>query len=771
MRRHSIWLLPLLAAWCAFQAVGQTPLASVHAVKLLTLAQAEKSFPVNLQATVTYVRPQEGKLFVSDAGYGVYVKFKQDIGLIPGDRVVVTGVTYSSFAVNITATQVRFVAHGSLPAPRIATFEDLIQSRFDAQYVQIDGHVLAAEFDPESGAIHFTAKVPQGELQGVVRYSRTLRAKDLLDADVRMTGVAGGRFTSNMQMAGVWLDIYSDKDMVVIHPPASNPWSNPDVPIDHAVFGYRNTHNSQRIQLVGTLTYFEPNQLAIVEQQGKAILVETNSTLPLHAGQTVEVTGFPAIQDENVRLEYGELRPAPQTAPARPQPIQWEGASAGEYPYNLVSMEGVVVGLVHDSRVDVFIVLSGGHLFSATLRHSSSDAADPIAIAVEPTIGSRVRVTGVCFVDAGNHWSDRLWFDLRMRSLADVTVLQIPSWWTVKHLAYTVMFMSGVILAAVLWAAMLGRRLRKQTAEDATRERLRARYEQQRSQILERISSSAPTAEVLNEIQNMVSSRLNGVPCRFVLFDHGEAPARRERPSGPSPAYREIFSPNGDSLGYLMVTEETHELPLEVTLAALESGGRLAELAIDTRRLYSDLRHRSEYDLLTDIPNRFSMERKLDQLMQSARTGEAVFGLIYVDLDCFKQVNDIYGHRIGDLYLIEAARRMKVQLRDGDVLARIGGDEFIALVPILRSHADAEEIAERLERCFDSCFELEGYTLRGSASVGLAVYPEDGATKEELQRAADVAMYGRKEAKRCQDRMVDAMQHRESEDSTSPVKR
>jgi diguanylate cyclase (GGDEF)-like protein len=142
------------------------------------------------------------------------------------------------------------------------------------------------------------------------------------------------------------------------------------------------------------------------------------------------------------------------------------------------------------------------------------------------------------------------------------------------------------------------------------------------------------------------------------------------------------------------------------------------------------------------------MERKLDQLMLSARGDEAVFGLIYVDLDHFKQVNDRHGHRTGDLYLQEATRRMKLQLRNGDVLARIGGDEFIALVPILRSRSDAEEIADRLERCFDEPFYLDGHELRGSASVGLAVYPEDGATKEDLQRFADVAMYAHKEAKR-----------------------
>src|SRR6202041_1784392 len=98
---------------------------------------------------------------------------------------------------------------------------------------------------------------------------------------------------------------------------------------------------------------------------------------------------------------------------------------------------------------------------------------------------------------------------------------------------------------------------------------------------------------------------------------------------------------------------------------------------------------------------------------------------------------------------------MKLQLRNGDMLARIGGDEFIALVPILRSRADAEEIAHRIEHCFDEPFNLEGYQLRGAASIGLAVYPEDGSNKEDLQRWADSAMYAHKQEKRHQESPLD----------------
>ena len=121
---------------------------------------------------------------------------------------------------------------------------------------------------------------------------------------------------------------------------------------------------------------------------------------------------------------------------------------------------------------------------------------------------------------------------------------------------------------------------------------------------------------------------------------------------------------------------------------------------------------------------------------------------IYIDLDQFKQVNDLYGHKIGDWYLQEVAKRMKCQLRSVDILARIGGDEFAVLVPSVRNRADVEEIAERLERCFEKPFAVEGMTLQGASSVGIALYPENGKTRDSLFHTADTAMYSLKHSRR-----------------------
>ena len=146
----------------------------------------------------------------------------------------------------------------------------------------------------------------------------------------------------------------------------------------------------------------------------------------------------------------------------------------------------------------------------------------------------------------------------------------------------------------------------------------------------------------------------------------------------------------------------------------------------------------------------------MDAHIDQARSEATIFGLIYIDLDNFKLVNDSHGHQVGDQYLQEVALRLKRQLRPHDKLARLGGDEFAALVPLVRTRAEVEEIAQRLERSFDEPFALEGLVLSGSASVGIALYPEDGATRDNLLNAADAAMYTAKNAKRQIEQMLDA---------------
>lgn len=327
-------------------------------------------------------------------------------------------------------------------------------------------------------------------------------------------------------------------------------------------------------------------------------------------------------------------------------------------------------------------------------------------------------------------------------------------WLNVRNLLALVSALSLTLLGITAWVMLLRRKVHRQTAELAKRIEAEAMLERRRSKILEDINGTRPLTEILEQIAELVSTTLKGAECWIKAGDAAPLGRMALERAGLRILRQEIRSRTGTLHGTICAALEGRAVADEEAMQVLSIGAWVATLAIETRGLYSDLVHRSEFDLLTDIYNRFSLERQLNRMVVDERAHGGCFGLIYIDLDEFKQVNDRYGHHIGDLYLQQVAERMNRQLRPGDMLARLGGDEFAALVPQVRSRADVEEIADRLERCFDEPFSLEGYPLRGSGSVGTALFPDDGTTGDALLGAADATMY---EAKRTRQRIEEEL--------------
>jgi diguanylate cyclase (GGDEF)-like protein/PAS domain S-box-containing protein len=155
----------------------------------------------------------------------------------------------------------------------------------------------------------------------------------------------------------------------------------------------------------------------------------------------------------------------------------------------------------------------------------------------------------------------------------------------------------------------------------------------------------------------------------------------------------------------------------------------------------SQLEHIAHYDLLTSLPNRVLLSDRISQVMlQSKRYGNS-FAVAFLDLDGFKGVNDAYGHDMGDELLIALSIRMKVALREGDSLARIGGDEFVAILADLANVEDCEPVLERLLLAASESVTVNDVIFNISASIGVTFYPQDSADAEQLIRHADQAMY------------------------------
>lgn len=155
--------------------------------------------------------------------------------------------------------------------------------------------------------------------------------------------------------------------------------------------------------------------------------------------------------------------------------------------------------------------------------------------------------------------------------------------------------------------------------------------------------------------------------------------------------------------------------------------------------------HQAHFDALTDLPNRFLSLDRLSQLISEGQRNREVVAVLFLDLDDFKKINDTLGHDIGDKLLVEAAARLNNEVRSGDTVGRLGGDEFIILLGGLSAASDARPVVENLLNQFRYAFKIDGRELMITASVGVSVYPNDGYTPTELLRNADSAMYHSKE--------------------------
>jgi diguanylate cyclase (GGDEF)-like protein len=466
----------------------------------------------------------------------------------------------------------------------------------------------------------------------------------------------------------------------------------------------------------------------------------------LPIGQVVDVTGFPDARNGFSTLTQSEITPTKKRAPVSPLPADFSQLASGAHAFDLVSIEGSVLAAVRRATQDEYVLVSNGHLFSAIFRHPDFDIF-PLPAMKRVAVGSRIRVTGICTMEQGsNPLGVPVAFYVLLRSFDDIDVLAGPTWLSIRNLMIALGALGLVVIVVGARGWILERRVRRHTAALAARIEAEAEMERRRSQILEDINNGRDLADILDKITRLVSFSLGGLPC-WCRLDKDPWVGGSASPAETAAAVsQEISARSGPRHGELFAAVDSAELRSKAA-NALAMGAGLCSLAIETRGLYSDLVHRSEFDLLTDIPNRFSFEKALEAAIQAARLHGGTLGVIYIDLDKFKEVNDVYGHRVGDVFLQQAAHRMKHQLRPNDLLARLGGDEFGVMVPMVSHKDDVHEIAVRLERSFDHPFTVEGYVLTGSASVGVAYVPADGETKDSILSAADTAMYVAKQTK------------------------
>jgi len=193
-----------------------------------------------------------------------------------------------------------------------------------------------------------------------------------------------------------------------------------------------------------------------------------------------------------------------------------------------------------------------------------------------------------------------------------------------------------------------------------------------------------------------------------------------------------------------------HNIAVELVGKTLHLGDetyRLGVLRDITAHRHAEARihYLAHHDMLTGLPNRAYLTERLATILALARRHGTLVAIMFIDLDNFKTVNDSFGHHMGDALLKEVAARIKEVLREADMVSRLGGDEFLAILADLAAPEDAAKIADKLLQTISAPIALQGQQLCANASIGISLFPRDGDNADDLIRRADAAMYSAKD--------------------------
>lgn len=191
--------------------------------------------------------------------------------------------------------------------------------------------------------------------------------------------------------------------------------------------------------------------------------------------------------------------------------------------------------------------------------------------------------------------------------------------------------------------------------------------------------------------------------------------------------------------------------PVEYMATPMTDDGKLVGIVIafqditERRRTEEQLARLAQYDALTGLINRNAFNNNLKKALSRAARHNQSLAILFIDLDQFKSVNDSHGHEVGDSLLQEAAFRLSACIRKGDVLGRLGGDEFIILLESTKTNRDAATVSQNIINALHKPFQIKGHEVFVGASIGISIYPDSAMTARELLRCADIAMYRAKE--------------------------
>ena len=660
------------------------PLTTIKAVHSLDQARANSALPVRVTGVITYNDPSWHQMFLQDSTGGIYLQYPQDgTEYLAGQEVTVIGLTNpGEFAAVIIAP--KFIHHGkgNLPKPIPVTAEAMTSGILDSQFTVVTGVMHPLLPLDNTDHAYFDLYSAFGPIRVVVGpvVLDLNYLRSLDDATVRVRGVCGTLFNNRRQLVGIQILVDSSKNIVALQPAPPDPFQQSGVAIHDLLQFSSQSEFRHRVKVTGSVTTVGDEFFYIQDSSGG--LQVRGKTSGVRAGDLVEVAGYAIPGGYSPVMTDAVTRVVQHNVSLAAEEMTPLKAADGRFDSKLVTIDGRLLKVIHSVNAQTLLLKSNGYTFNAQLSLHSLDERAP---ALEE--GSVLHLTGICAVQptGGLRFTkDAVDFRLVIRSPQDIQVLHAAPWWTVQR---TLALSTAAVVITFTWIIFLRRRVARQTAA------LRRAADKQEA-----------TQGLIKAMQDVTGNKrfTSRVPV------HG-----------------------GD----------------EIALLSVEFNQMLAELQQrDTEKAEAEskLQQQATTDELTGLPNRRLLSDRLSQVLEMAKRDSRTLALLYLDLDGFKLVNDSLGHTVGDILLGQVSERLKSRIRRSDTLARLGGDEFTVILARLNSKDEAAQVAHNLLEVLAAPFLIEGHEITISASIGISVFPDNGADTTELLQQADSAMYAAK---------------------------
>lgn len=452
-----------LGLWLAVNpaARAQTPVTLTNAaqIRALPLEAARQELPVRLRAVVTVLGGDLSRtIFIQDETGGSFLAgTRNDRGLEPGSFIEVTGKSYAGlFVPGVRATSLQILGRRELPRPVPATYDDLLSGRLHYQRVEVMGIVRAVTIATNRCTLRLALGTRKLDVQ--VLEPAPAELPRLVDALVRVTGLAAGYINDKRQLVAPQLVLPTLADVQVAEPAPLDPFAAPPLAIAELLNFVPAGISGHRVKVRGVVTHQQRGAVLFLRGDDRGLAVQTAQQGSIQPGDLVEAAGFPAMGPFSALLEDAVFQRTGQAADPAPVVSKVRDVLRGTNDANLVSLEAQLLEVLQTPQESVLVLRADDTVFNARLARAPLDLA----------VGSRLRLTGVCRVEesatpgSGFRANPRS-IELLLRSVEDIALLAVPSPWTAERLTAVAGGLLVLLVAAFAWATLLRRRVAEQT--------------------------------------------------------------------------------------------------------------------------------------------------------------------------------------------------------------------------------------------------------------------------------------------------------------------